>query len=267
MNKIAIQGLPYDDMSSYLEGAAEGPEIIRAILNSGSSNYFTEDGIDTDSDLVEDLGDFEIVEYFEIEQVTRKNLDRGHLITLGGDHSVTFPVVKAFSSKYPQLDILHFDAHTDLYDELDGDKFSHACPLARIMEGGHAQRLVQVGIRTMNDHQREQVERFGAEVIEMKDYAPSRIPTFENPVYVSIDLDVIDPAFAPGVSHHEPGGMTSRELIDAIRNVKGEIVGVDIVEYNPSRDISEITGALAAKLLKELIGKLLTQIKGSGEEQ
>ena len=257
MKNVLIQGIPYDDKSSFLEGAAEAPEIIREVYHSDSSNYFAENGVDTASKLVIDLGDFEITEYFEIEQVTRKNLEKGRLMILGGDHSVTYPVVKAHASVYQNLDILHFDAHTDLYEDYDGDRYSHACPFARIMEGGHASRLVQVGIRTLSDHQREQVKRFGVEVIEAKDFALGKIPVFENPLYVSIDMDVFDPAFAPGVSHQEPGGLSSRDVIDAIAGVKANIVGADIVEYNPERDINDMTAMVAAKLLKEIAGRMI----------
>jgi agmatinase len=257
MKNIIIQGIPYDEKSSYMDGASDAPELIREIFHSGSSNYFAENGVDTKSGEVIDAGDFEIEEFFEIEQVTRKNLEKGRVVTLGGDHSITYPVVKAHASVYPKLDILHFDAHTDLYDEFEGDKLSHACPFARIMEGNHAARLVQVGIRTLNDHQNEQIDKFNVEVIEMKDYSIERIPKFDNPLYVSIDMDVFDPAFAPGVSHHEPGGMTSRDVIDILAALDAEVVGADIVEYNPTRDLSEITGALSAKLLKELLGKML----------
>lgn len=257
MKNVIIQGIPYDDKSSFLEGAAEAPEIIREVFHSDSSNKFAENGVDTESELIEDAGDFEIREYFEIEQITRQNLKKGRVLTLGGDHSITFPVVKAHASVHAKLDILHFDAHTDLYEDYDGDRYSHACPFARIMEGGHAMRLVQVGIRTLSDHQREQIKKFGVEVIEARDFSVGKIPVFENPLYISIDLDVFDPAFAPGVSHQEPGGLTSRDVINAIAAVEGKIVGGDIVEFNPTRDVSEITGALAAKLLKEMLGKLI----------
>ena len=254
---IIIQGFPYDEKSSYLEGAAMAPSLIRDFYHSDASNYFAENGVDTESGDVTDVGDFEIEEYFQIEQYTRKSLELGDVVTLGGDHSITYPVIRAHQDKYEKIDIFHFDAHPDLYDSLDGDSHSHACPFARIMEGGLAERLVQVGIRTLNDHQREQAAEFNVEVIEMKDFKEFRPPVFENPVYVSIDLDAIDPAFAPGVSHHEPGGLTSREVIELIAQFEGRLIGADIVEYNPTRDTNEITGALAAKLLKELLGRML----------
>ena len=130
-------------------------------------------------------------------------------LSLGGDHSVTYPVVAALAEIHGPLNILHFDAHPDLYDDYEGDPLSHASPFARIMEQGHARRLVQFGIRTLNRHCRAQATRFGVEVIEMRDFAPDRVPIPEAPLYVSIDLDGFDPAFAPGVAHHEPGGPAS----------------------------------------------------------
>ncbi|MCP4020793.1 MAG: agmatinase, partial [Desulfobacteraceae bacterium] len=122
------------------------------------------------------------------------------------------------------------------------------------MEKNKIKRLVQAGIRTMNGHQKSQASRFGVEVIEMKDgMEPFNKLIFSGPVYLSIDIDCLDPAFAPGVSHHEPGGMSTRQLLDIIQNIKGDIVGADIVEYNPKRDEKNITGMVAAKLLKEVI--------------
>lgn len=260
MEKIVIQGIPYDEKSSFLKGASLAPPLVRKFYHSSSTNYFAENGVDTNSQVVEDKGDFEVKEYFNIEEITLKNIkgDAG-LVTLGGDHSITFPTIKALSKVHPKIDILHFDAHPDLYDELQEDKHSHACPFARIMENGLAQRLVQVGIRTLNSHQKEQAEKFKVEIHEMRSFDISAIPQFENPVYISIDMDAFDPAFAPGVSHQEPGGLTSRQVIEIIQNVQQKIIGADIVEYNSKRDVRDMTGILAAKLLKELLGKLLIQ--------
>lgn len=256
---VIIQGIPYDEKSSFLQGARQAPPLIRQFYHSSSTNYFAENGVDTNSPYVIDKGDFEISDYFEIDEITASNISENtRLVTLGGDHSITFPVVKALAKVYPKLDILHFDAHPDLYDELDGDKHSHACPFARIMEGGFASKLVQVGIRTLNSHQKDQAEKFGVEIHEMRNLDISKIPSFENPLYISLDMDVFDPAFAPGVSHHEPGGMMSRQVIEIVQNIGQKIVGADIVEYNPKRDVRDITGALAAKMLKEILGKMLS---------
>lgn len=173
-------------------------------------------------------------------------------IFLGGDHMVTYPVVAGLAQVHGPLNILHFDAHPDLYDDFEGDPLSHASPFARIMENSLAARLVQVGIRTLNGHCREQAKRFGVEMIEMRDFSAEAVPIPAAPLYISIDMDALDPAFAPGVSHHEPGGLSVREVLSVLHRVTGPIVGADIVEYNPTRDINGMTAVVAAKLLKEL---------------
>jgi arginase len=178
-------------------------------------------------------------------------------VLLGGDHSITYPIVKAVAGRHRELTIFHFDAHPDLYDEFEGNRLSHACPFARIMEAGLAKRLVQVGIRTINRHQREQAQRFGVEVVEMRG-----LPAYEKlkgagPVYVTFDMDVLDPGFAPGVSHREPGGMSVREAIAHLHAIKGQIVGADVVEYNPVRDVAGLTATVAAKMVKEILGKMI----------
>lgn len=258
MTKLIIQGIQYDEKSSYQQGPRLAPPLIREALYSDSSNLYTEDLVSIENAEIEDKGDFEIADYFDIERITRQHIDTGaKVLTLGGDHSITYPIIKAHSQKYPTLDILHIDAHADLYDNFEGDKHSHACPFARIMESGLAVRLVQVGIRTLNTHQAEQAERFNVEIHQMKDLDLSSIPTFENPLYISLDMDGFDPAYAPGVSHHEPGGLTSREVINLIQGIDSEIVGADIVEYNPNRDFHNMTAYLAAKMMKEILGKMM----------
>ena len=218
---------------------------------------FSENLTSIENPAIEDKGDFEIAQYFDIEKITKNHLDQNaKILTLGGDHSITFPIIKAFSERYPKLDILHIDAHCDLYDSYEGDKFSHACPFARIMENGLAIQLIQVGIRTLNKHQADQAEKYGVEIHQMKSLDLSTIPKFKNPLYISLDMDGFDPAFAPGVSHHEPGGLTSRQVINLIQSIDAEIIGADIVEYNPTRDFQEMTAFLAAKMMKELLGKM-----------
>jgi len=263
---ISIVGIPFDAASSFMRGPALAPKEIRAAYHSNSANYFTERGIDlNESGLWLDVGDLifnEVNPLTLIENSIQKLLNKDHrILTLGGDHSISYPVIKAFAKKYGRLNILHIDAHGDLYDSFEGDKYSHACPFARIMEEDLASRLVQVGIRTLSKHQREQADRFGVEIIEMKDWNNSIQFQFQGPTYVSLDIDAIDPAFAPGVSHHEPGGLTSREVISIIQKLKGNLVGADLVEFNPTRDASGITAMLAAKLFKELLDRLLLSEK------
>jgi len=264
-NGICILGIPFDQNSSYRKGPSLAPNRIRESYFSESSNLWSEKGLDLGSmrDLY-DRGDIDFTldrDHFEtIKGSVIDILNQGvHPIFLGGDHSVTFPIIEALAQKYTNLNILHLDAHGDLYDSLDGNRFSHACPFARVMEKKLAKRLVQAGIRTMNGHQREQAQKFGVEVKEVKDGDNwlSELQ-FEGPVYLSLDMDCLDPAFAPGVSHHEPGGLTTRQVIDIIHRFKGRLIGADIVEYNPDRDLHSMTSMVAAKLLKEIVERIYT---------
>jgi len=258
MSKIIIQGIQFDEKSSFQKGPKLAPPLIREALNCGSANMFAENLTSIENSKIEDKGDFKILNYFDIEKITKTHLDSGaKVFTLGGDHSITFPIIKAHFEKYSKLDILHIDAHSDLYDNFEGDKYSHACPFARIMENGLAVKLVQVGIRTLNTHQAEQAEKFNVEIHQMKNLDLSTIPKFKNPLYISLDMDGFDPAFAPGVSHHEPGGLTSRQVIDLIQSIETEVIGADIVEYNPNRDFQNMTAFLAAKMMKEIVAKMM----------
>lgn len=258
MSKIIIQGIKFDEKSSFQKGSRLAPPIIREALNCGSHNLFAENGISIENSMIEDKGDFDISKYFDIEEITRNHIDfNDKIFTLGGDHSITFPIIKAIHKEYSVLDILHIDAHADLYDKYEDDKYSHACPFARIMEHGLAARLVQVGIRTLNTHQAEQAKKYNVEIHQMKNLDLSKIPRFNNPLYISLDMDGFDPAFAPGVSHPEPGGLSSRQVIDIIQSIKTEVIGADITEYNPNRDFQKMTAFLAAKMMKEIIGKMM----------
>ena len=253
-----------DENSSFLSGASLGPRMIMDAFRSDASNMFSENGLDCGNpNNITELGVMELSTEASamdsIRKTIQKELNRGQkVISLGGDHSITFPIIQAYHEQYTNLNILHFDAHPDLYHNFEDNTFSHASPFARLMENGLVKRLVQVGIRTLNDHQKEQVKRFGVEVIEMKDFDPSLSFIFKGPVYISIDLDGLDPAYAPGVSHLEPGGLSTRELITTIHQINGQVVGGDIVEYNPNRDINDMTAFVGAKLMKELIGKIST---------
>jgi agmatinase len=251
-------GLPTDSHSSFLRGAATAPAAIRAALASPHGNMAAENGLEIGIDVrVDDAGDLPLDEgagdWQRICDAVQAASASGALpLCLGGDHMVSYPAVAGVAAVHGPVDILHFDAHSDLYDDFEGDPLSHASPFARIMEAGLARRLVQVGIRTLNRHSREQAARFGVEVIEMRDFAPGKVPIPEGPLYVSIDLDGFDPAFAPGVSHHEPGGLTVRDVLAILHRVPRPPVGADIVELNPSRDVNGVTATLAAKLVKEL---------------
>lgn len=260
MTTVQIIGLPTDTHSSFLRGAAQAPDLIRAALRSDHSNMATESGREIGVDIpLDDLGNLPLTEGpddFEAIRAAAEHAARSGAVPifLGGDHMVTNPIVQGLAAVHGPLNILHFDAHPDTYDDFEGDPLSHASPFARIMEGGHARRLVQVGLRTVNAHCREQAKRFGAEMIEMRDFSIDAVPIPDAPLYVSLDLDALDPAFAPGVSHHEPGGLTVRELLSVLHRIRAPIIGADIVEYNPTRDINGMTAVVAAKFLKELVG-------------
>ena len=258
-----LLGIPFDANSSYKRGASAAPPLIRDALTCDASNAWTELGVDVGAEgAYKDAGDLRFTEgdpFPEIEQAVEALLEkRQRPVCLGGDHSITYPILKAFGRKFKDLTLIHFDAHPDLYDEFQGNRHSHASPFARIMEDKLTKRLIQVGIRTLNPHQKKQAARFGVEIYEIgHERALEEVKTW-CPVYVSFDMDVLDPAFAPGVSHREPGGMSVREALDHLHSITATIVGADIVEYNPSRDVSELTATVAGKILKEILGKMLT---------
>lgn len=257
-----LLGIPFDANSSWLRGAAGAPPIIRVALGSYSSNATTETGVDLSSEGAYcDAGDLKFTfeqPFAAIEAKVGELLDHNlRPVSLGGDHSITLPIIRAFGQRIPDLTILHFDAHPDLYDELEGNRLSHACPFARIMEARAAKRLIQIGIRTMTAHQRQQAEKFGVEVIEMCHLPALDHMKVNGPVYISFDMDVLDPAFAPGISHREPGGMSVREAIAHLHAITGRIAGADIVEFNPAQDHTQMTAMVAAKILKEILGKMI----------
>lgn len=265
---MTVRGLPtllgacYDASSSFMQGPAEAPAAIRRELQSTASNAWSEGLF-----LVEpgvawgDAGDVALGDdpRGAIEAGVARLLEEGRRpFVLGGDHSITYPVLRAVRRHYQSLTILHLDAHNDLYDRFEGDPFSHACPFARIMEEGLADQLVQVGIRAMSGHQREQADRFGVDVIDMRRWVAGERFTLRHPVYLSLDVDVLDPAFAPGVSHREPGGLSVRDVLGIVQGIDQPIVGADLVEYNPRRDLGEVTAPVCAKLIKEIIAAMHT---------
>ncbi len=264
MAGVTLVGLPWDEHSSHLRGPALAPAAIRAALHSPSSNPSTESGLDLGDDpRLADAGDLEVpsgpAAVEAIEDGVGRLLDRGRrVLVLGGDHTAAYPVVRAHAQRHDKLTLVQLDAHPDLYDEFEGDRLSNACPFARIMEEGRVRRLVQVGVRTMNAPQRAQADRFGVEVVDMTAWRPDLTVTAEGPVYVSLDLDVLDPAFAPGVSHPEPGGLSTRDVIGILQRLRGPVVGADLVELNPARDPTGATAMVAAKLAKELLARLLS---------
>lgn len=261
--RVMVFGVPFDAKSSFLRGAAQAPQRIRAALNDGSGNWFAECGTDLQAQPWHDAGDLPETDNWgnvaaEITARVEQALGAGQkFLAWGGDHSVSFPLIQAVSKSRRPLTVVHLDAHPDVYDEFEGDRYSHACPFARVMECSADTRLIQIGIRTATQHQREQIQRFGIECHTAADWNIDRLPELVGPVYLSLDLDVLDPAFAPGVSHHEPGGLSTRDVLRIIHRLRGTLVAADLVEFNPGRDPQGITAAAAAKLSKEVLAALL----------
>ena len=260
-----LLGIPWDASSSFQRGPAQAPAAVRAALRSDSSNGWNEELVDARA-LLQDAGDLTLPTDgpLPLEAITagaRALLDAGATpIFLGGDHSVTWPLVRAVRPRHERLTIFHLDAHPDLYDELDGRRDSHACPFARILEEGGANHLVQAGIRTLNAHQRDQARRFGVEMVQMRQGLEAMVTAarrLAGPVYLSVDLDALDPAFVPGISHPEPGGLSTRELLTILQAIpKGRIVAADVVELNPANDLRDLSARVAAKVVGEIVGRL-----------
>jgi agmatinase len=260
---IQLLGVPSDSNSSYRRGAAAGPAAIRKAWQRYAEfgNVATERGLEIGSDLrYADLGDVPIdeaeVDHQRIADAAASAALAGPVLAIGGDHSVTWPLVEGLARVHGPLNLLHFDAHPDLYHDYEDNPRSHASPFARILERGLARSLVQVGVRTWNRHNREQARRFGVQVVEWSGFTPGSVPIPPAPLYVTIDLDALDPAFAPGVSHPEPAGLTVRDIVQVLARVPQPLVGADVVELNPSQDAGDATAIVAVKLLKELMGAM-----------
>jgi arginase len=232
---------------------------------SDAGNAFSERGLNlAGSDAVVDAGDVPLAEddgdRARIEAAIEAQLDAGRpVLALGGDHSVTYPIVRAFARRFPTLSVVHFDAHPDLYESFRGNRFSHACPFARILEATGI-RLMQIGIRTMTPPQQTIADRHGVRVFPPWELAAARAALPDGPVYVTLDLDGLDPAFAPGVSHREPGGLSVRDVLDTIVAIPGSVVGADVVELNPDKDVDGLTAAVAGKIAREFAARMLQDL-------
>ena len=263
MVKISLLGVPHDDNSSFMKGPAEAPAIIRRELHSDGHGMWSETGVDLGAaGRLQDLGDVVFDAAADPWDLIARDVGRAMesgdpLICLGGDHAVTHPIMRAVRRRHASLTILHIDAHPDIYHAYQGNPRSHTSPFARIMEERLTDRLIQVGLRTVNDHHRDQFERFGVETVEMARCGGKLEFDLATPVYLSMDINALDPAYAPGVSHREPGGLSPRQVIDLIQAIDRPIVAADIVEYNPRCDIAGMTATVAAKLLKEIAGMMV----------
>ena len=259
---IVIIGAPMDFTVSFRPGTRQGPQRIRQV-----SHGLEEYSVDLDLDLADcsyyDAGDV-ILPFGAVQEslrriglVTAEILAGGKFpLVLGGEHLISYASIKEVAGAHPGLVVLHFDAHTDLRDEYFGERLSHATVMRRVEELIGGKNLYQFGIRSGTreefDFARKNCNIFVDKVVEP---LIEILPQIKGrPVYVSLDIDVVDPAYAPGTGTPEPGGCTVREIMRAVHLLGGlDVVGFDLVEVSPLYDPSERTALLAAKIVRETI--------------
>ena len=272
---VAIVGAPTDDLVSDRPGARFAPRAIRAA--SCPAGPHLESKVDAFEELrIVDFGDAAVLpadaerSHAAIEALVGQVLDAGLLpIVLGGDHSIAEPDIRAVAARRGPVGLVHFDTHTDTGREVFGVEVSHGTPMFRLVEAGHVdpERYVQIGLRGYWPGEREFVWQADHRITSffMHDVRELGIAAVvertvglvsAGPVYVSVDVDVLDPAFAPGTGTPEPGGMTSGDLLWACREVASrlELVGAEVVEVIPTAPgSSDITALLADRVVREIL--------------
>ena len=258
-SKYVILGAPLDATGTHRRGTDKAPEAIRQ-ESYNFETYLYDLGIDLDDVPVHDMGDLPVDDHMRMKvfDAVAKIVGEGKIpVMIGGEHSLTPHAVEAFSD----VSVLIFDAHLDYRKEYEGDKNSHACATRRIDEIISPEKVLPVGIRSICKEELKDAKTHGLEYITadaakkmgiegLKEHIDNAMP---GKIYVSIDMDGIDPSFAPGVGTPEPFGLDPIMVRDIIRHLAGRIVGMDIVEVNPSFDNGN-TAALAAKLIRDFIG-------------
>jgi len=254
---VTLLGFPWDASSSYARGPALAPSIIRSTIFSDASSPYSVSGVDVrDAISAEDFADLPSKPQECRDRITERISTaltaKQKPLSLGGDHSVTYPILRAIRDHHGAVNILHIDAHPDLYEEFEGDRYSHACPFARALEDKCIGNLVQLGIRSASPEQRALAERHGVTMLGADEVEKVPYHLLTGPLYISIDLDGLDPAYAPGVSHPEPGGLSTRDVLGVLSKLTERPIGADVVELNPERDINLATALVAGRLVKEL---------------
>ncbi len=253
-------GLPYDGTCSFRPGARFAPQEIR-LASYGIETYSPVFDKDLSEIKFYDAGDIEFEfgdredSLFKIERAAKETyLQNKKWLGIGGEHLVTFPAVKACLEKYPDLNIIHFDAHTDLINAYLNQKLSHAAVMRRILELISPENLIQTGIRSGTKEEFEWIKENKTLFNDEESFA-ERIAKLNNkPVYLSVDLDVLDPSIFCGTGTPEPGGLTFNELIDRLHLLKNlNIVGADVVELSPHYDMSGVSTITAAKVIREVL--------------
>jgi agmatinase len=282
---VAVVGVPFDAGVSYRPGARFGPAHIRQSSRLLRPYNPAQDVSPFATQQVADAGDiaanpFDIQEAIRAIQVGADALlDRAsRLLTLGGDHTIALPLLRAVAKRHGPVAVLHFDAHLDTWDTYFGEPYTHGTPFRRASEEGliDAARSLHVGIRgpLYADTDLADTAELGYAVIACTDYdrlgldevvTTMRERLADGPTYVSVDIDVIDPGMAPGTGTPEAGGLTSRELLATLRGLAGlEVVGADVVEVAPAYDHAEVTGIAASHVAYELISVMARGSRQSG---
>ncbi|MET0785664.1 MAG: agmatinase [Paenisporosarcina sp.] len=260
-----IYGMPMDWTVSYRPGSRFGPQRIREV-SIGLEEYSPY--LDRDLEEVKyfDAGDIPLPfgnpqkSLDQIETFVTKVLADGKVpVGMGGEHLVSWPVMKAVSAKYPDLAIIHMDAHTDLRESYEGEALSHSTPIRKIANHIGPKNVYSFGIRSGMKEEFVWAKENGMHISKFEVLEPLKevLPTLAGrPVYVTIDIDVLDPAHAPGTGTVDAGGITSRELLASIHAIAGSevnVVGFDLVEVAPIYDSSEQTANTASKLIREML--------------
>ena len=274
---VAVLGVPFDSGVSYRPGARFGPSHIRASSKLLRPYNPALDAHPFAAHQVADAGDigvnpFDLMEAISTidTAVTSLRADGAKVLTLGGDHTIALPILRSLARDHGPVAVLHFDAHLDTWDTYFGAPYTHGTPFRRASEEGllNLEQCMHMGIRgplySRQDLEDDAV--LGFQVVRSDDYevdgvagavARMRARLGDAPVYVSVDIDVLDPAHAPGTGTPEAGGLTSRELLNTLRGLAGlDVIGADIVEVAPAYDHAEITGIAAAHVAYELLSVL-----------
>ncbi|QGG49073.1 agmatinase [Heliorestis convoluta] len=259
---VVLVGIPMDFTVSFRPGSRMGPQQIR-LVSYGIEEY----SVYQDKDLIDkkyyDAGDIALPfgnvtgSLERIEEVAADLLQEGKKpIFIGGEHLVTYPIVKPFADRYADLAVIHFDAHADLRTDYLGETNSHATVIRKVVDLIGGDNVYQFGIRSGTREEfafaRENTHMYVDEIFPALQKVVDKLKG--RPVYVTLDIDVLDPAYAPGTGTPEPGGCTPREMFEAMRLLgQLDIVGFDLVEVAPSADLSDRTSLLAAKVIREAI--------------
>lgn len=253
--QVIILGLPFDQTSSFLPGSRYGPEFIR-ICSENIEDYSPYQNKSLYDVKICDCGDVEFDTkdwVLKARTAVEKYINRKkYLIALGGEHTITVPIIRSLKNTYSNISVIQFDAHCDLRDEYLGKKLCHASVMHRVSELIGIEHIYQFGIRSGTKEEFS----LGKNLYKFDVLKPllSVIDDINGPVYLSIDVDVLDPGILPAVSTPEPGGVSYQELIKALLLFKDKkIIGADIVEYNPFAASPYASGSTVAEILRELI--------------